>query len=171
MHSQEVNLVLRRNETCSVGFYIVLLWLTSTHVSSMCHSLFLTDGKTQSQRTRGRSEHLIISQSLNLTHTYVNNIKDVCKIVQLAFFRAHLTTSTKLRFLEELKSSIIVPYNMKAHCTRYQRNRSKCSCPDYYIFFMCRPKGTFSFCYIPTHSQTKGSSPHVILSKPFLLYF
>lgn len=156
MHSQEVNLVLRRNGTCSVGFYIVLLWLTSTRVSSMCHSLFLTDGKTQSQRTRGRSEYLIISQSLNLTHTYVNNITDVCKIVQLALFRAHLTISTKLRFLEELKSSIIAPYNTKAHCTRHQRNRSQCSCPDYYIFFMCRPKGTFAFCYIPTHSQTKG---------------
>lgn len=169
MHSQEVNLVLRRKETCFVGFYIVLL--TSTHVSSMCHSLFLTDGKTQSQRTRGRSEYLIISQSLNLTHTYVNNIKDGCKIVQLASYRAHLTTSTKLRFLEELKSSIIAPWNMKAHSTRYQRNRSKCSCPDCYIFVMCRPKGTFSFCYIPTHSQTTGQLPHVILSKPFVLYF
>lgn len=43
------------------------------------HSL-LTGGKTTSEVSLGRSEYLIISQTLNLTHTYVNNIENVCNI-------------------------------------------------------------------------------------------
>lgn len=99
--------------------------------------------------------------------------------MHLTFFRAYLiihfnfpnNISIKLRFIEELKSSIIAPCNMKAHYTRYKCNRSKCSCPNYSIFFMCRPKGTFSFRCSPPHSQTKGQLPQVIyLCKPLLIF-
>lgn len=49
----------------------VLYGLATT---GMCHPL-LTDRKTQSQRSIRRSEHLISSPSLNLTHTYVTTLQ------------------------------------------------------------------------------------------------
>lgn len=86
-----------------------------------------------------RSEYLITSQSLNLTHTYVNNIKNVCNIVHLVFFRACLilhfnfpnNTSTKL---SSQKNG--TPRLRRAPCTCVTQGpggRRRCPRPSYHI--------------------------------------
>lgn len=77
----------------------------------------------------------------------------------------------EVRVLEELKSAIFAPCNMKARDPRHRRTRSTCSCPNYCIFMRRLFKGyLFPFAAFQLILKHKASDPRFFPNCLFFIF-